>query len=214
VLATPSVPPSRMSMDQFMSRRSSSRLSNSDSSAGLAWIHSYCLACDTQTDGQTYCSQTCRLKEYEQRALPFVSKSDPETNTSLATCTISAPMIVRQAGRSGFIHLQRKTSRHSDDGNRPTASKPVEKGLEHDRRSASPHSTSGNSNTQLAGWHCRQRCLPPPELSRPTSCPPPPEVKISGVNIDNLKEYTRWLEVRRRPPNLVTGPRPADQRQL
>ena len=31
----------------------------------LTWSLDYCLACDKQTDGETYCSQSCRLADLE-----------------------------------------------------------------------------------------------------------------------------------------------------
>lgn len=30
------------------------------------WTHQFCLACDKQTDGATYCSESCRLADYEK----------------------------------------------------------------------------------------------------------------------------------------------------
>ncbi|KAK3366449.1 hypothetical protein B0H63DRAFT_405486 [Podospora didyma] len=30
------------------------------------WAHQFCLACDKQTDGTTYCSESCRLADYEK----------------------------------------------------------------------------------------------------------------------------------------------------
>lgn len=32
----------------------------------LQWVHQYCLTCDQQTDGATYCSESCRLADYEE----------------------------------------------------------------------------------------------------------------------------------------------------
>ncbi|KAI1494498.1 hypothetical protein F4809DRAFT_321504 [Biscogniauxia mediterranea] len=34
-------------------------------SADLSWEPEYCLACDRQTDGATYCSEACRLSDFE-----------------------------------------------------------------------------------------------------------------------------------------------------
>ncbi|KAK3372859.1 hypothetical protein B0T24DRAFT_649027 [Lasiosphaeria ovina] len=34
------------------------------------WTHQFCLACDKQTDGATYCSESCRLADYEKTASP------------------------------------------------------------------------------------------------------------------------------------------------
>lgn len=41
------------------------------------WTHSYCLNCDKQTDGTTYCSESCRLAEYEQASAPSTGPSSP-----------------------------------------------------------------------------------------------------------------------------------------
>jgi len=32
----------------------------------LSWEHQFCLACDRQTDGNAYCSESCRLSDYER----------------------------------------------------------------------------------------------------------------------------------------------------
>lgn len=44
------------------------------------WTHSYCLNCDKQTDGTTYCSESCRLAEYEQSSTPSTGPSSPAFN--------------------------------------------------------------------------------------------------------------------------------------
>lgn len=36
------------------------------SSQEMDWSPEYCLACDRQTDGKAYCSEACRLAEYER----------------------------------------------------------------------------------------------------------------------------------------------------
>lgn len=41
------------------------------------WTHSYCLNCDKQTDGTTYCSESCKLAEYEQTSAPSTGPSSP-----------------------------------------------------------------------------------------------------------------------------------------
>lgn len=48
----------------------------------LTWSLDYCLACDRQTQGEAYCSQTCRLADLETSA----TWSGP---TSPTTCTSS-----------------------------------------------------------------------------------------------------------------------------
>lgn len=44
----------------------------------LEWTHVFCLTCDKQTDGTTYCSESCRLAEYE-RTSPSTSSSAPSS---------------------------------------------------------------------------------------------------------------------------------------
>ena len=41
------------------------------------WTHQFCLACDKQTDGATYCSESCRLADYEK-----TSASTPSSGPS------------------------------------------------------------------------------------------------------------------------------------
>jgi len=49
------------------------------SSQDMDWSPEYCLACDRQTDGSAYCSETCRLAEYE-RAASGSEASSPASN--------------------------------------------------------------------------------------------------------------------------------------
>ena len=48
-------------------------------SQSLDWSPEYCLACDRQTDGTAYCSESCRLAEYEH-ANSSSSESSPSTS--------------------------------------------------------------------------------------------------------------------------------------
>ncbi|KAK5660750.1 hypothetical protein OQA88_12116 [Cercophora sp. LCS_1] len=42
------------------------------------WTHQFCLACDKQTDGATYCSESCRLADYEKTpSSPSSESSSP-----------------------------------------------------------------------------------------------------------------------------------------
>lgn len=41
------------------------------------WTHQFCLACDRQTDGAVYCSESCRLADYEKTA--STSSSGPSS---------------------------------------------------------------------------------------------------------------------------------------
>ncbi|KAK3304271.1 uncharacterized protein B0T15DRAFT_234661 [Chaetomium strumarium] len=50
----------------------------------LDWTHQFCLGCDKQTDGATYCSESCRLADYE--------KTSPSTPSSAASSpALSSP---------------------------------------------------------------------------------------------------------------------------
>lgn len=46
------------------------------------WIHQFCLGCDKQTGGATYCSESCRLADYK--------KTSPSTANSAASCPTSS----------------------------------------------------------------------------------------------------------------------------
>ncbi len=41
------------------------------------WAHQFCLACDKQTDGATYCSESCRLADYEKTSTTSSAPSSP-----------------------------------------------------------------------------------------------------------------------------------------
>ncbi|KAJ9133615.1 hypothetical protein NKR19_g8988 [Coniochaeta hoffmannii] len=43
----------------------------------LDWTHQFCLSCDKQTDGTAYCSESCRLADYEKTSAPSPSLSSP-----------------------------------------------------------------------------------------------------------------------------------------
>ncbi|TPX11045.1 uncharacterized protein E0L32_008082 [Thyridium curvatum] len=43
----------------------------------LEWDHQFCLACDKQTDGATYCSESCRLADYEKTSGSSSGASSP-----------------------------------------------------------------------------------------------------------------------------------------
>jgi len=43
----------------------------------LDWSPSFCLACDRQTDGNVYCSEGCRLAEYESASNTGSAASSP-----------------------------------------------------------------------------------------------------------------------------------------
>jgi len=43
----------------------------------MDWSPDFCLACDRQTDGNVYCSEGCRLAEYEQASSAGSTASSP-----------------------------------------------------------------------------------------------------------------------------------------
>ncbi|KAH8590235.1 hypothetical protein B0O99DRAFT_484090, partial [Bisporella sp. PMI_857] len=43
----------------------------------MEWSPNFCLACDRQTDGNVYCSEACRLAEYEQGSNAGSTASSP-----------------------------------------------------------------------------------------------------------------------------------------
>jgi len=63
----------------------------------IDWSPDFCLACDKQTDGRVYCSEACRLAEYE------VASSNAGSATSSPTSTrgpLSWP--TRRPSNTGF----------------------------------------------------------------------------------------------------------------
>lgn len=55
------------------------------------WTHQFCLGCDKQTDGATYCSESCRLAEYEKTSPSTLSSaaSSPASSTPPLDWTLS-----------------------------------------------------------------------------------------------------------------------------
>lgn len=45
------------------------------------WTHEFCLGCDKQTDGTAYCSESCRLADFEKTSMPGSVASSPGLNT-------------------------------------------------------------------------------------------------------------------------------------
>jgi hypothetical protein len=57
---------------------SSSSTTLTDTMAFDLWTHQFCLACDKQTDGATYCSESCRLADFEKTSsTPSSGASSP-----------------------------------------------------------------------------------------------------------------------------------------
>ncbi|KAI1269497.1 hypothetical protein F5Y18DRAFT_100823 [Xylariaceae sp. FL1019] len=46
-------------------------------SSDPSWEHHYCLACDIRTDDDLYCSESCRLKDWENGSSPSSAATSP-----------------------------------------------------------------------------------------------------------------------------------------
>jgi hypothetical protein len=57
------------------------------------WEHQFCLGCDKQTDGATYCSESCRLADYEKTSpsTPSSAASSPALSGPPPDWTLSRP---------------------------------------------------------------------------------------------------------------------------
>ncbi|KAK4197208.1 hypothetical protein QBC40DRAFT_181584 [Triangularia verruculosa] len=55
------------------------------------WDHQFCLGCDKQTEGTTYCSEACRLGDYEKTASSPSSPSSGASSPTLSEWTFSKP---------------------------------------------------------------------------------------------------------------------------
>ncbi|AEO71365.1 37c40eb7-aa82-4e80-a754-026edab0cbea [Thermothielavioides terrestris] len=57
------------------------------------WTHQFCLGCDKQTDGATYCSESCRLADYEKTSpsTPSSAASSPALSSPPLDWTLSRP---------------------------------------------------------------------------------------------------------------------------
>ncbi|KAL2105626.1 hypothetical protein VUR80DRAFT_8012 [Thermomyces stellatus] len=58
------------------------------------WTHQFCLSCDKQTDGATYCSESCRLADYEKTC-----SSASSTNSSPGYSPPSTPLSAQQPSK-------------------------------------------------------------------------------------------------------------------
>lgn len=63
----------------------------------MDWSHSFCLACDRQTEGSVYCSEACRLAEYEVASHAGSTASSP----TAARSSVSWP--VTKQSNNGFF---------------------------------------------------------------------------------------------------------------
>jgi len=59
----------------------------------LHWDHHFCLTCDTQTDGTPYCSEHCRLADFETSTTP---SSPNSVSSPTRACFPSSPVALSQ----------------------------------------------------------------------------------------------------------------------
>jgi hypothetical protein len=57
----------------------------------MDWSPAFCLACDRQTDGNVYCSEACRLAEYEVASNPGSTASSPTSPRGPASWSTKKP---------------------------------------------------------------------------------------------------------------------------
>ncbi|KAK4122628.1 hypothetical protein N657DRAFT_574967 [Parathielavia appendiculata] len=76
------------------------------------WTHQFCLGCDKQTDGATYCSESCRLADYEKTSpstpssaasSPALSGPPPDWPLSRPSTTTSTKFYVSPAYDFGLV---------------------------------------------------------------------------------------------------------------
>lgn len=72
----------------------------------LTWSLDYCLACDRQTSGGAYCSQSCRLADHETSSWSGSSSSRTAGNTTTTASTTSPSSLPSSAS-------PRSSARHS-----------------------------------------------------------------------------------------------------
>ncbi|KXJ97127.1 hypothetical protein Micbo1qcDRAFT_170852 [Microdochium bolleyi] len=102
-------------------------------SADLDWEHQFCLSCDRQTEGTTYCSESCRLSDFEKCSpLPY-SSSTPQTQASFylapaydfangqsarqSQTSASSRALTPSSSHSSLCSLQSTSSTSSDANN-------------------------------------------------------------------------------------------------
>jgi len=57
----------------------------------MDWSPNFCLACDRQTDGRVYCSEACRLTEFETTSNPGSTSSSPTSFRSPFSWSVAKP---------------------------------------------------------------------------------------------------------------------------
>ena len=78
-------------------------LSHSSKPMELTWSPDYCLACDRQTSGGAYCSQSCRLADLDSSSAWSTPQTSPLTSTfPAATATATTPISTHTMAPTGF----------------------------------------------------------------------------------------------------------------
>ncbi|KAK4157477.1 hypothetical protein C8A00DRAFT_40189 [Chaetomidium leptoderma] len=96
------------------------------------WTHQFCLGCDKQTEGATYCSESCRLADYDKTSpstpssaasSPALSSPPLDWNLSRPTTTANTKFYVSPAYDFGLAQLStRRGSAQSYQTLSPSAS--------------------------------------------------------------------------------------------
>ncbi|RKF78358.1 hypothetical protein GcM3_065014 [Golovinomyces cichoracearum] len=78
----------------------------------MDWSHSFCLMCDRQTDGNVYCSETCRLAEYEDVSNASSIASSP-TSPQMKFLSRKSTQLSRSSATQLHDSYQNSNSDHS-----------------------------------------------------------------------------------------------------
>ncbi|RKU47404.1 hypothetical protein DL546_007686 [Coniochaeta pulveracea] len=131
----------------------------------LDWTHNFCLSCDKQTDGTTYCSESCRLADYEKTAsTPSSGMSSPalaDGDASSFPWTFSKPTT---SSRPLYLAPAYDFSSARPYGSSPRtrstdsaySSKPLSPSNSHCSLSSMRSSSSTSSTTQLSDKTTRE----------------------------------------------------------
>jgi hypothetical protein len=109
------------------------------------WEHQFCLSCDRQTDGATYCSESCRLSDFESSA-PSTAASSPASSPSLTPPSYGWP-----ASRpSSKFYLSPAYDFHNAQpyGSSPQAQKPLTPSSSHSSLCSLQSTSSTSSDAQ------------------------------------------------------------------
>lgn len=129
----------------------------------LDWTHQFCLSCDKQTDGTTYCSESCRLADYEKTSsTPSSGMSSPalaDPSESSFAWTFSKPTTTSRplylAPAYDFTNA-RPYGQRTLSTDSTLASKTLSPSHSHSSLSSMRSSSSTDSTTQLSEKAARE----------------------------------------------------------